>query len=101
VSDTPQDAVDAEIAGQKFSIKSASLGTIATVLTLIVVVLIAWTLWLHGAEAKDTGKSLVEAINAMTKAQMDTVAAHRETNCLIGYQGPPTDKVEFCKRISR
>lgn len=94
--------LDAQIAGQKFSIKSASLNTIATVATLLGVILLGYVLWQHKVDAKDQGDSLNKAINAMIQAQQDATSAHRETNCLIGFaEGQREQKAEFCKRISR
>lgn len=95
--------VNVEVMGNKVNLKNVkSLNTLATVATLIVVVLIAYVTWAHGTEAKENGKSLVDAINSMTKAQQDTVRAHRETNCLIGMKESEREaKAEFCKRISQ
>lgn len=98
----PQDELSGEVAGQKFSLKSASLNTIATVATLILVAILAYVLWEHKLDAKAQGVSLTDAIQSMVKAQQEATQAHRETNCLIGMKEAEREsKSEWCKRIAR
>lgn len=86
---------DADIAGQKLSIRSQSLNTIATIATLVVTVLIAYMLFGHGTDTREASRELAAALKDMTQAA-------REQNCLITL--PPERReqnTELCKRISR
>lgn len=98
----PQEELDADIAGQKLKIKTASLNTIATVATLVVVCLIAYVLFEHRMDAKAGGLAMTDAVLNMVKAQQDTTRAHRETNCLMGIpEAQRESKADWCKRISQ
>ncbi len=90
-----QESIDAEVAGQKLSVKVGSLNTLATVLTLIMVSLIGWILFTHSADARDGTKEHVGALKEMVTVQ-------REANCLNSIPNDrKPDSAEFCKRISR
>lgn len=90
--------LDAEIAGQKISLKNVSLNTLATVATLLIVSLIAVFGYsfaqTHTSDTKESARELVQAMKEQTQAQ-------REGNCLQGYQGPAQEKATFCKQVTR
>jgi hypothetical protein len=93
--------LDATIAGQKLSLRNVSLNTLATVLTLLIVILIAYVLYTHQQDAKEASAGFVTAIKEQTIVQREQTVVMREANCLQGYQGPPDGKASFCKTISR
>lgn len=85
----------AEIAGQKLSLKNMALNTIATVATLIGMVLIGYIVWEHTSDAKVATKELASAMRELAQA-------NREQNCLLRFSPEQRlSQVEFCKQISR
>jgi hypothetical protein len=88
--------VDAEIAGQKLTIKSASLGTIATVVGLVGVGVLVWQGYTHSQESRDASAAFVSAIKEQTVAMKDQTAVQREANCLVVFKDS-----EQCRRFSR
>lgn len=90
-----QEQIDADVAGQKVSIKTNSLNTLATVLTLIMVSTIGYILLAHSTDARDGTKELIGALK-------EVVTVQREANCLASIPNDrKPDGAEFCKRISR
>lgn len=90
-----QEQIDADVAGQKVSIKTNSLNTLATVLTLIMVSVIGYIMFTHSADARDGTKELIGTLK-------DVVTVQRESNCLASIPNDrKPDGAEFCKRISR
>lgn len=55
----------------------------------------------HEATAKEREGTLIRVLEKLAEAQVEGNKIHSETNCLIGYQGPPANKAEFCKRVTR
>lgn len=94
-----QEELNADIAGQKLSLKSQSLNTVITILTFVIVAVIAvsgYSLFVtHASDTKEASKELSLALKEITQAA-------REQNCLISL---PQDRrqanAELCKRISR
>lgn len=86
--------VDLSIAGQQVKLKNIkSLNTLATVTTLICVILIGYVVWMHTNDDKEAKKELSMAIRELTQSA-------REQNCLISM---PIDQrnPDICRRISR
>ena len=114
-------AVDAF--GVKANVRNVkSLNTMATVVTMIATLVVAYVLITHNAEARDGGKEIAaaliksnEAVAAALKesnkdvsnALKDLAQQSREQNCLIatGVQNLPADRrqeaANLCKRLSR
>ena len=92
--------LEAEIAGQKLSLKNVSLNTIATVATLVVVCVLAWVMWQHTADAREAQSSFVAAIKEQTSAIKEQTAVAREQNCLISMPQASRDP-DLCRRLSR
>ena len=94
--------VSADIAGQKISIKSIALNTLATVATLIGVVVISVLLWQHETETRETGKDFVAALKEQTIAMKESTAVGKEQNCLLKFdQKDRLQNADFCKQITR
>lgn len=93
--------LSAEVAGQKLSLKSVALNTLATVATLILVVVIAVLLHQHQQDAKVTGEAFVSAVKEQTGAIKEQTSALRENTCIAAYQGPASERASFCKQVSR
>lgn len=90
-----QEQIDADIAGQKISLKSNSLNTIATVATLMLVTVIAYSLYTHGTDTKESSRELVSALRDMAQVQ-------RESNCLNTLpQERREANASLCKQNSR
>lgn len=85
----------------KLKISGQTAGTIVSVLILVLVSLIAYLLWEHRAEAKTTDQSIERVFEKWVEVQNETNRLHRQTNCLIGYQGPPANKKDFCEQVTR
>ena len=91
-----------EIVGQKFSLKSVALNTLATVVTLCGVVVISVLLWQHQIDAKEAGKGFVEALKEQTVAMRESTQVGREQNCLLRFdQKERQSNAEFCRQITR
>ena len=91
-----------EIVGQKFSLKSVALNTLATVVTLMGVVVISILLWQHQIDAKEAGKGFVEALKEQTVAMRESTQVGREQNCLLRFdQKERQSNAEFCRQITR
>lgn len=94
--------LEAEIAGQKVSLKNVSVNTIATVATLILVSLVAYTVYTHQQDTKETAGQFVAALKEQTAALKDQTVAARENNCLMRFdQKERPERADFCKQISR
>lgn len=93
--------LNAEIAGQKISLKSVAINTIVTLLTFALCVVTTSIVWQHTTDARETGKAFVSAIKEQTEATTEQAKLLREANCLQGYQGPPAEKQNFCARVTR
>lgn len=87
--------VSADTAIGKFSIKSANLNTLATVVTLVLSGILLYVVITHTVDARDASKAFVEALKEQTTAQ-------REQNCLMRYESRErSERAEFCRQISR
>lgn len=88
--------VDVSIAGQQVKLKNVkSLNTLATVATLIVVVLIGYVIVEHKADAKSNADSL-------TFVMKDMAQAIREGNCINSFpEAERENKVQQCKVMAR
>ena len=100
-----------------FKISSASLNTLATLITFILVCLIAYVLASHNTEAKESNKEvakelreankevaqvLKESNKELSKVLNDLARATRIRNCLDEF--PPQKRAEnseLCKRLSQ
>lgn len=87
--------LNAEIAGQKLSLKNVALNTIATVATLFASGLIAYMVFQHTGETKDASKELAGAMRELAMA-------NREQNCLLIFrQEERQAQSANCKAVSR
>lgn len=99
-------------------IASANLNTIATVVTLIVAIIMAWVLMAHAGDSKEGAKSvaselkeankevastLKESNQAIAKVLQELSQAMREANCLAQFTTPQekSQNADLCKRLSR
>ena len=90
-----QQELTADTALGKFNFKGSSLNTLATVATLIVACLVAFIVYGHSGDSKDTNRELVSAIKEMAQAS-------REQNCLMRFDmRERAERADFCKQISR
>lgn len=90
-----------ELGGQKLNVRNVkSLNTVVTLLTFVLVSVIAYALWAHGEDSKAASAQFVGAIKEQTAAIKEQTVVQREQNCLIAM---PTDRrdVELCRRIAR
>lgn len=99
-------------------VSGQNVNTIATVVTLIFVCVIAWVLNAHAGDAKETGKAVAQELKEANKEVANTLkesnrdvskvlqelsAAIREQNCLAQF-ATATERAknaDLCKRISR
>jgi hypothetical protein len=94
--------VSASIAGQKITIKSMALNTLATVATLIGVAVIIVLVWQHDNDTRETSKDFITSIKDQTTAMKDSTQVGREQNCLLKFdQKDRMQNAEFCKQITR
>lgn len=98
MADEPQNEVTFDAKNLTASVKSASLNTLATVATLLIVCAasaygysVAST---HVVETKEASGALVNALRDQTQVM-------RESNCLQTYRGPEDQKSSFCKAVTR
>lgn len=56
-------------------------------------------IWNHEVAAKSREDNFAQALKLIGDGQQQANAIHRETNCLIGYNGPQSEKAEFCRRM--
>ena len=91
----------AKVAGQELSVRGVSINTIATVVTLAAVSVILYMGYTHGQDMRESQGAVVKAMQLIADAQQQANQIHRETNCLIGYQGPAENKAAFCKTVTR
>lgn len=107
-----------------FKVSGQNLNTIFTVFGFIILVLVAWVLWSHHADAKDNEKNfavvlkesnkviadalkennatIVRTLDKMTEEQRKSTDAIREIACLSDpAMRNRQDARDFCKRISR
>jgi hypothetical protein len=93
--DQPQQELTADTAIGKFNFRGQSLNTLATVATLIAAILVAYIVYGHAGDTKETNKELVGAIKEMAQAS-------REQNCLMRFEMKERqDRAEMCKQIAR
>lgn len=94
--------LDAEIAGQKISLKNVSINTIATVVTLIGVSLLIYVAYTHQQDSRDSQASFILVIKEQTGAIKESTSIQREQNCLLRFdQKDRQANADFCKQISR
>lgn len=92
--------LDAEIGGQKLKY-SGPVNTLFTVLTFFVVGLLAYGLYTHDQNSKETALAFVGALKEQTAAMKDGTAVAREQNCLLKFsQEQRQVNAEFCKQIT-
>ena len=100
-----------------FKISSANLNTLATLLTFILVCLIAYVLASHNTEAKESNKEvakelkesnkevaqvLKETNRELTKVLNELARTTREQNCLLATpENRRAAMADVCKRISQ
>jgi hypothetical protein len=102
MGDERVEELSAEIGGQKLSLKSVALNTLATVATLIGVAVLIVLATQHQTEAKDQSNAFVAAIKEQTTAMKEQTAVAREQNCLMRFETKDrAERAEFCKQIVR
>jgi type VI protein secretion system component VasK len=105
-----------KLAGQEINVRNVkSLNTVATLTSLIILVLIAYGGWVHVVEAKDNGKEIAKELKESNKQVADSLKesqrelgevlkelarAAREQNCLLSLPQEKRDP-ELCRRISK
>lgn len=94
--------LDAEIAGQKISLKNVALNTMATFVTLVGVVLIVYMLYDHQQSSRDAAKLFVDAVKEQTLAVKESTITQREQNCLLQFeQKERILQADNCRRNAR
>lgn len=88
--------LDAQIAGQRLTLKNAPVNTILTVATFVLVILIAYVLYGHQQDARDANAAFVSAVKEQTGAVKEQTIALREQNCLQRRVDPET-----CRQLAR
>src|SRR3990167_2401686 len=113
----PTESVEADTAFGKFKISSANINTLATIVTLILVSVIAYVINAHAGDAKETGKAVAQELKEankevaatikesnreISKVLNDLAGAMREANCLAQYETAQekAKNADICKRIS-
>lgn len=86
--------LDAEIAGQKLSLKNVNINTIATVLGAGAAIFGCFLIYQHAGASSIESTALVQALKEQTQAI-------RENTCVSTYRGPVEQREQFCKQISR
>jgi type VI protein secretion system component VasK len=113
----PLESVEADTALGKFKISGANVNNLITIISFVGVVLIAWTLYAHAGDAKESGKAIAQELKEANKAvaqelretnkEMTAILremarATREQNCLLSLPQDQRQKnAEVCKRISQ
>ena len=113
MSDDKVGELEAEIAGQKLTLKDAPLNTIATVATLLLVGGLIVGGYFH-VQASEKGQSEIaqamkessQAAIAVSKEHIATIReatqAQRESNCLIRFdQKERQQQAQFCRDVAR
>lgn len=106
--------VNLEIGGQKVNVRNVkSLNTLATVASLLGVILLCYVVWEHkmDASAQEVKREsaaaqrdvlLTSAIKEMAAAQKEGVVAQRVMNCLLSTdQKDRRAQLDTCERIAR
>lgn len=91
----------AEVAGQKLSLKSVALNTLATVATLIAVGVLLTITWIHHTDGREGRNEFISALKEQTAAQRENAALQREQNCLFKFK--PEERHQWadtCKTTS-
>lgn len=91
--------------GVSLSAKGKKASEVVAILSAIGVCLLAYMLFIHGEQAKETNAAVAASIKELASAQRNSVAAQREMTCIISL---PQEKREaefaapygFCKRMS-
>lgn len=94
--------LNAEIAGQKLSLKSVALNTIITLLIAVGVGYTAFSMSQHQADAKEGRAEFIGALREQTAVMKEQTSAAKEQNCLLRFeQKERTQQADFCKQIAR
>lgn len=84
------------------SYKGKRMAEFITVISLCVLGIMAYVLYDHKNDAKESNTLMRDAIKEMTTAQKDGVAAQREMNCLISVAQDQRERnADLCKRLAR
>ena len=111
------ESVEADTAIGKFKLTGTNLNNLATFASLVLVCLVAWVLYAHAGDAKDSAKAVAaelrdanrEVANALKESNREISQvlkemsrATREQNCLLSLPQDQRQKnAETCKRISQ
>lgn len=87
------------VSKEGLSLESASLNTILTMLAVAGIVGLGVWFYKHDQNSTEAQKTMVVAVEKMAAAMLEANAIHRETNCLMGYNGPPAERADFCRRL--
>ena len=108
-----QEQIDAEVAGQRLSMKVSSLNTVATVAGLVVGCVTMTVLYIHmgqtrseAAIIKTDAAAIREDTRMLTReivsALKDLTQTQRESNCINTFpESQRAANVEMCKRMAR
>lgn len=95
--------IDVVVAGQQVKLRNIkSLNTVCTIITLVIVTLLAYAMYLHQQDSRDATSLFLQAVKEQTVAMKDSTVAQREQTCMMRFdQVQRQGQVEFCKSISR
>jgi hypothetical protein len=97
-----QEMHELNVTKEGLSLKSTELNTIATVVTLALVLVIAYVGYQHDAKSSERDGAFISAIKEQTGAIKEQTQVAREQNCLMRFdQKERTERAEFCKSITR
>lgn len=88
--------LDAQIAGQRLTLKNAPVNTIVTLATFVLVILIAYVIYTHQQDAREANATFLAAVREQTLAVKEQTNALREQNCVARKVDPET-----CRQLSR
>lgn len=114
----PTETVEADTALGKFKVSSANISTLASIVTLILVSVVAYVMNAHAGDAREAGKAVAQELKEANKEVAATIKesnkevstvlnelakAMREANCLAQYATAQekAKNADICKRISR
>lgn len=91
-----------KVAGQEVNVRNVkSLNTILTMLTLVMMSVTAYAFYQHQQDMRDGVAAFVAATREQTVAIKEQTGVAREGFCLTTYQGPPEQRKDFCKQVTR
>lgn len=109
--------IEADTALGKFKVSSANLNTIMSIFSFVITCLIAWVLWTHNGDARETSRDVAAQLSTANKeiavtlkdankelagALKEMSQATREQNCLLSLPIANREQnAETCRRLSK